>query len=190
VTAPTVDTWAVVARAQSGDMDAFADIYRAHHLRVFRFVQHRIPNRATAEDIASETFVRALRGIGSVTWQGKDIGAWLMTLARNLIADHFKSARVRLSTPVEDMHTWDLPAVDDPEREVVSEMQRAAAERLITEAMANLTLAQKQVIELRFFQDLDTNEAARVAGMDLGTSKSLQYRALQSLRRQLAAVSA
>jgi RNA polymerase sigma-70 factor (ECF subfamily) len=190
VTAPTVDTWAVVARAQSGDNNAFAELYRKHNPAVQRFIQHRVGNVHITEDLAADVWVRAIKGIGRVEYQGRDFGAWLTTISRNIVADHFKSAHHRLSSPVEDMHTWDLSAVDDPEAETVAAVQRETAERLITEAMANLTLAQKQVIELRFFQDLDTNETARVAGMDLGTSKSLQYRALQSLRRQLQAVAA
>lgn len=189
MTAPTIDdTWALVARAQAGDMDAFADIYRAYYGKVFRFVQSRIPNHATAEDITSETFARALRYIGNVTWQGKDIGAWLSTLARNLVFDYFKSATVQRSTCVDDFAGWVLPAADDPEAEAVAGVQRAAAERLITEAMAGLTPGQKRVIELRFYEGLSVNETAAVLDRDAGATKTLQHRALAAVRRALSEV--
>lgn len=190
MTAPTVDTWAVVARAQSGDADALSSLWREHNQRVLRFIQYRTGDRHLSEDLASDVWVRALGGIGRIEYQGRDFGAWLTTIARNIVNDHFKSARVRLSTPVEDMHTWDLPAVDDPEAEAVAEVQRAAAERLLTEAMANLTPGQKRVIELRFFEDRSTTETAEALGRDLTASKVLQSRAVQSLRRQLTEVSA
>ncbi len=55
-----------------------------------------------AEDLLSETFFRALRSMASFQWQGKDFGAWLMTIARNLVVDHYKSGRARLETTTDD----------------------------------------------------------------------------------------
>ena len=61
------------------------------------------PLRALAEDLTSETFFRALRRMNTFRWQGKDFGAWLMTIARNLTTDHFKAGRTRLEQTTEDM---------------------------------------------------------------------------------------
>ena len=63
---------------------------------VFRFIYYRVSSQQLAEDLTSETFVRGLRAIQRFNWQGKDFGAWLTTIARNLVADHFKSSRARL----------------------------------------------------------------------------------------------
>ncbi len=54
-----------------------------------------------AEDLCSETFFRALRNMTGFRWQGKDFGAWLMTIARNLATDHFKklSQELRVASP-------------------------------------------------------------------------------------------
>lgn len=63
---------------------------------MFRFVVVRVGgDRPLAEDITSETFLRALRGISSARDQGRDVGAWLHVIARNLVADHVKSSRYR-----------------------------------------------------------------------------------------------
>jgi RNA polymerase sigma-70 factor (ECF subfamily) len=70
---------------------------------VFRFVYFRVGNRQLAEDLTSDTFLRALKRIGSFTWQGRDLGAWLVTIARNLVADHFKSGRYRLEVTTGDV---------------------------------------------------------------------------------------
>src|SRR4029453_7175368 len=97
------DVWAIGRRAQDGDADAFGEIYDRYIDTVFRYVYFRVGSRPLAEDLTSETFLRALRRIGPGSWQGRDLGAWLVTIARNLIADHYKSAKYRLEITTADM---------------------------------------------------------------------------------------
>ena len=84
--------------AQDGDGEAFGQLYDRYVDMVFRFIYYRVNDRGLAEDFTSETFLRALRRISSITYQGRDIGAWFMTIARNIVLDHVKSARHRLET--------------------------------------------------------------------------------------------
>ena len=93
-----VEIWQLVARAQGGDGEAFGMLYDRYVDSVFRFIYYRVNDRALAEDFTSETFVRALRRISTITYQGRDIGAWFMTIARNIVLDHMKSARHRLES--------------------------------------------------------------------------------------------
>lgn len=83
---PATEVWALVERAQAGEAEAFGLIYDRYVDTVFRFVYFRVGNRQLAEDLTSDTFLRALKRIGSFTWQGRDLGAWLVTIARNLVA--------------------------------------------------------------------------------------------------------
>ncbi|MFF3456945.1 sigma-70 family RNA polymerase sigma factor [Streptomyces sp. NPDC002730] len=92
----TEDVRLWLERAQAGDSDAFGLLYNAYCDAVYRYVYYRVGGKATAEDLTSDTFVRALLRLGTFTWQGRDFGAWLMTIARNLISDHFTSGRFRL----------------------------------------------------------------------------------------------
>ena len=87
---------ALVELAQRGDAEAFGQLYDHYVPSVYRYVYYRVGTHALAEDITSETFLRALRSLGSFRWQGRDFGAWLVTIARNLVTDHFKSGRFRL----------------------------------------------------------------------------------------------
>ena len=101
-------------RAQEGDAEAFGELYDHYVTMVHRYVYHRVGDRATAEDVTSETFVRALRRIDSLSFQGRDVGAWLVTIARNIILDHVKSSRYRLEVTTADMRDADR-ATDGPE---------------------------------------------------------------------------
>ena len=82
---------ALVDLAKEGDSEAFGQLYDHYVTGVFRFIYYRVGSQQLAEDLTSETFVRGLRAIQRFNWQGKDFGAWLTTIARNLVADHFKS---------------------------------------------------------------------------------------------------
>src|SRR5204863_6999899 len=103
----------LVARAQAGDAEAFGELYDRYVDLVYRYVYYRVGGQALAEDLTSEAFLRALRRITTFTWQGRDIGAWFITIARNLVAGHFKSGKYRLEGTTADMPDADR-AEDGP----------------------------------------------------------------------------
>jgi RNA polymerase sigma-70 factor (TIGR02952 family) len=174
---------ALVKLAQDGDKEAFAQLYDVYVDTVFRYVLVRVANRALAEDLTSETFVRAMRRIDSFTWQGKDIAAWFVTIARNLIADHVKSARFRFEVATADMRDAD-ERVDAPDTEVLT---RLRDERLVS-AIKALGPDQAECITLRFLQGLSLADTARVLGKSEGAVKQLQLRATRALRKSLEGV--
>ncbi|GAA2019619.1 hypothetical protein GCM10009740_04790 [Terrabacter terrae] len=174
---------ALVQLAQGGDREAFAQLYDLYVDTVFRYVLVRVANRALAEDLTSETFMRAMRRIDSFTWQGKDIAAWFVTIARNLIADHVKSARFRFEVATADMRDAD-ERVDAPDTEVLT---RLRDERLVA-AIRQLGPDQAECITLRFLQGLSLADTARVLGKSEGAVKQLQLRATRALRKSLEGV--
>src|SRR3954449_10012139 len=91
-----------VRLALGGDGEAFGQLYDRYVDMVFRFIYFRVNDRALAEDFTSETFLRALRRISTISYQGRDIGAWFITIARNIVLDHLKSARHRLELTTAD----------------------------------------------------------------------------------------
>ena len=181
-TAPEVDTvaWDLVAAAQQGDQNAFGQLYDRYVDVVFRFVLFRVGDRPLAEDLTSETFLRALRRISSVSYQGRDVGAWFVTIARNLVLDHVKSSRYRLEMTTADIA--DSSASDrGPEHEVVQEATAAELMRCV----AQLGRDQQECIVLRFMQGLSVSETAAVMGRNEGAVKALQHRAVRRLAQLL-----
>ncbi|HEY3505046.1 MAG TPA: ECF subfamily RNA polymerase sigma factor, BldN family [Actinocatenispora sp.] len=178
------EVWRLVQRAQAGDTEAFGAIYDRYADTVFRFIYFRVSTRQTAEDLTSETFLRALRRIGSFTWQGRDLGAWLVTIARNLVADHFKSGRYRL-----EVSTAEVLDADSPERGPEGSPEAAVVDKLtnqtLLEAVKRLNPEQQECIVLRFLQGFSVAETAQTMGKNEGAIKALQYRAVRSLARLL-----
>jgi RNA polymerase sigma-70 factor (ECF subfamily) len=171
---------AIVARAQAGDADAFGELYDRYVDLIYRYIYYRVGNQALAEDLTSETFLRALRRITTFTWQGRDIGAWFVTIARNLVADHFKSGRFRLEVATSDMLDADR-AEEGPENAVLDSITNGA----LLEAVKQLGSEQQECIVLRFLQGLSVAETALAMGKNEGAIKALQYRAVRALGRLL-----
>ena len=173
---------AMVKAAQNGDGEAFGQLYDTYVELVHRYISYRVNNHALAEDLTSETFLRALRRISTFTWQGRDFGAWLVTIARNLIADHFKSSRYKLEHSTPDLVEAGADGLEDgPENEVLAGITNAA----LLDAVRKLGHEQQECIVLRFLQGLSVAETAAILGKNEGAVKALQYRAVKALGRLL-----
>ncbi len=180
--APDATVADLVARAQSGEAEAFGLLYDRYVDLVYRYIYYRVGSPTLAEDLVSETFLRALRRIDSFTWQGRDFAAWLVTIARNLIADHFKSGRYRLEITTEDiLESGPAQTTDGPESAVLDSMTN---ETLLA-AVKQLNPEQQECIVLRFLQGLSVSETALAMGKNDGAIKALQYRAVRALARLL-----
>lgn len=179
---------ALVVLAQQGDKDAFAQIYDSYVDSIYRYLYYRVGSHPLAEDLTSETFLRALRRLDTFTWQGRDIGAWFVTIARNLVADHFKSSRFRLEISTADlldaersMRAGAGAGGGGVEDSVLDGLQNAA----LIETLRRLNPAQQECLVLRFLEGFSVAETARACGRSEGAVKQLQLRAVRSLAKHL-----
>jgi RNA polymerase sigma-70 factor (ECF subfamily) len=180
--APDATVADLVARSQRGEGEAFGLLYDRYVELVYRYIYYRVGSPTLAEDLVSETFLRALRRIDSFSWQGRDFAAWLVTIARNLIADHFKSSRYRLEITTEDiLETGSQQTTDGPESLVLD----AITNETLLAAVKKLNPEQQECIVLRFLQGMSVNETALAMGKNDGAIKALQNRAVRALARLL-----
>lgn len=170
----------LVLRARDGEAEAFGVLYDHYVELVYRYIYYRVGTHALTEDLTSDTFLRALRGVGDFNWQGKDFGAWLVTIARNLVADHFKSGRYRLEICTAELLEPEL-LEESPERAVLDSMTN----RTLLAAVHKLGSEQQECVMLRFMHGLSVAETALVMGKKTGAIKALQHRAVRSLARML-----
>ena len=169
---------ALVELARTGDAEAFGLLYDHYQGSVYRFLYYRVGSVALAEDLTSETFFRALRSMSSFRWQGKDFGAWLMTIARNLTTDHYKSSRTRLESTTEDMTPHDSPT-EGPEAAVLASLTNEA----LLAALKKLPAEQQECLIMRFLQGLSIAETAQILGRSDGAIKQLQLRGVRNLAK-------
>jgi RNA polymerase sigma-70 factor, ECF subfamily len=178
---------ALVTRARHGDVDAFGLLYDRYADLVFRFALFRLGgNPVAAEDIVSETFLRAFRTIADFRWQGRDIGAWFITIARNLLVDQARSARSRFEFPTADIlaasdRRATAASVPGPEESLLAVL----TQRELWEAVRALRPDQQECLALRFVEGLSIRETALAMGRNEGAVKALQFRAIRTLARSL-----
>ena len=118
----------LVLGAREGDLTAFGEIYEAYFSRVFRYIFTRIGNRAEAEDLAGDVFLKALQAIGSYK-PTAPFSAWLFRIAPNLVVDHLRRRSRRQTEELDEELSLATPAPDD---QVVTQMTLAD----VTSAMA------------------------------------------------------
>ncbi|WP_312871927.1 sigma-70 family RNA polymerase sigma factor [Amycolatopsis acididurans] len=183
------EAWDLVHAAQEGDTNAFGVLYDRYVDVVYRYVLFRLSDRELAEDITSETFLRALRRITSVSYQGRDVGAWFITIARNIVLDHVKSSRYKLEIITDEVsESGSAPfagqTIGDntgPEQAALSSATREA----LLNCISALGDDQRECIVLRFIQGLSLTETAQIMKRNEGAVKALQHRAVRKLAQLL-----
>ena len=172
------DEQGLVRQAQQGDKEAFAQLYEAYFDKIYRYIVIKIGNKAEAEDMTQQVFLKAYQSIRSYKWKGVPFSAWLFRIAHNQIVDFF---RKRSKRPTVGLNEAIVVSDDNPLRTVES---RFDIERLRT-ATLRLTAAQQEVISLRFAGGLAIAEVARTMGKSEGAVKALQHSAVAALRKVL-----
>jgi RNA polymerase sigma-70 factor, ECF subfamily len=166
-----LDEQTLVAAAQA-DPARFLDLYDRHFHRVWAYVIRRTANRAEAEDVTSDVFRRALENLRSYEWRGIPFAAWLLRIAANLLVHRWEKAGRKSDDP--------LPDVADPD----ADLERRA---ILFQLVERLPDVQRRVIELRYVEDRNLIEVAKVLGKTEGAVKQLQRRALEHLRAEMEA---
>ncbi len=176
--------WDLVHAAQQGDTAAFGMLYDQYVETVYRYVLFRVGDKELAEDVTSETFLRALRRITSVSYQGRDVGAWFVTIARNLILDHVKSSRYRREIATAEIaDAGSVPFLAEKQADAGPEQQviAMATKDELFRCIQDLGEDQRECIVLRFLQGLSVAETAEIMDRNEGAIKALQHRAVRRL---------
>jgi RNA polymerase sigma-70 factor (ECF subfamily) len=174
---PNDDT-PLVLRAIQRDQDAFGELYDRHAVRVYRHLYYMVGNAAEAEDLTAQTFLKAWEAIERYQVRGAPFVSWLLRIAHNLGVSYLRARRE--SSQLHDGIVDDKPRID-PE----STLQQAVEEELVREAILRLREEQRQVIILRFIEDLDYKEVAEIIGKSVAAIRVIQHRALNSLRKHM-----
>ncbi|MFJ4342673.1 RNA polymerase sigma factor [Streptomyces sp. NPDC088915] len=177
-----LNTVALAAARNPEDSDGLATLFQHMYDPVVRYMETKVKDPATAEDLAQDTFARVVERIE--TYTGAGIWAWVFRVADNVCRDHYRPMRNRgYEQPSE---TWrvDLPSHDLTPEEVVewSELGRALNQRI-----NKLRPDYREVLRLRLMAGLTAAQAAEVMGKEMGNIRVLQHRALKALRKHLPA---
>lgn len=161
---------------RSLDPQAIGVVYDRYYPDVYRFVRYRLNDETTAEDIASEVFIRLLEAVKAGHPPATSLKAWLLGTASHIVTDHFRQSYRRPTDELPETLPDDRPSptVDVEQRE---------RERNLKTAMSKLTEEQQNVLTLRFGQGYSLEETANFLKKNINAVKQLQLRALAALNR-------
>jgi RNA polymerase sigma-70 factor, ECF subfamily len=160
-----------LVEAAQADPARFAELYDRYLHRVYGFVSRRVGNRAEAEDITSAVFEQALASLPRFEWRGVPFAAWLIRIASNALADHWRRTSREGEPPAEMPDAGETSAIE----------QRA----MLFQLVERLPELQRRVIEMRFGEEKSIRDIATALGRSEGAVKQLQLRALENLRKEM-----
>lgn len=189
--------WDLIAAAKNGDDEAFCELWRNHRRRIRNYVKGFVADWDTADDLTSETFLRAWKSLDSVEDQGRDVLAWFYRIARNLALDLLKSARHNRTVLAEDHSgkqdgdgkAWLAEIAPTPGSDTfaLDGIERGVVARRLSLYVAQLPHLQRECLRLRYTEELSTTQVAQRLGRDVGAAKAIQHRAVERLFEMLAA---
>jgi len=173
----------LVERATGRDTEAFGQLYDMHVVRVYRHIYYLVNSISEAEDLTAQTFLQAWEAIERYEDRGVPFVSWLLRIAHNLAVSHLRSRREG-----SQLHDGlvDQDRLRDPEKVA----ERQADEERVRQAILRLRDEQRQVIILRFVEDLEYPEVAEITGKSVAAVRVIQHRALCTLRKMMRAESA
>lgn len=163
------------------DSQSIGAIYDRYFPEVYRYVRYRISDETTAEDIASDVFVRLMDAAQKKQGPQTNLRGWLIATASNAVNDHHRRHYRR---PVEALSE----SIADRGPSLHAEIDSREQNRLVLGAMSQLTDEQQHVLALRFGQGYSIEETATLMKKNINAIKALQFRALASLQRQIGEV--
>lgn len=164
---------------QKGQQDSLVRLVERHHSLLLGFLYRMTGgNRALAEDLVQETFLRLLRTIPQYQYP-RPFKPWLYTIATNLARDHFKRAEVRQTLALTDDN------LEIVEVELAKDLLTRDEAQEVAAALLALPQTQRETIILRYYQELSLAEIATVLNIPLGTVKSRLSLGLHKLREVL-----
>ncbi|MBK8022178.1 MAG: sigma-70 family RNA polymerase sigma factor [Chloroflexi bacterium] len=173
------DDSSLLTRARRGEQSAVMEIYERYFQPIYQYVRLRTDDPSLSEDIAGNVFLKFVKSLRGGTAPRDHLRGWLFQVARNELSRHY--GRSRMNTAIALQEWIPAPNEHEPEPQFIQqfEVERARS------ALRALSAEQQEVIVLRFGQALSLEETADVMGKSIDAIKSLQARAVRSLRSQL-----
>jgi RNA polymerase sigma-70 factor (ECF subfamily) len=169
----------LVKRAQALDAAALSSLFDTFYPKIYNYGLIHLQEAHAAEDLASDVMLKVLESIPKYRSRGVPLSAWVFRIARNRIVDIKRRGSWRREVGLTDTF------VDGASTAPHSAIENALDYGQVSHALSYLTRVQEQVIVLRFLKDLDVATVAKILGRSESAVKSLQFRALTSLRRIL-----
>ena len=166
-----------------GDENALATLISRHQSKIYGFIYSKVTDRDIADDIFQDTFIKVIKTLKSNSYneEGKFL-PWVMRISHNLIVDHFRrNKKMPMFRETEEFSIFSIMTDNSPniENRIITEQVENDLLRIIEE----LPDDQKEVLQMRIYQDLSFKEIADLTGVSINTALGRMRYALMNLRK-------
>lgn len=167
----------------AGDENALAALISRHQSKIYGFIYSKISDRDISDDIFQDTFIKVIKTLKSNSYneEGKFL-PWVMRIAHNLIVDHFrKTKKMPMFRETEEFSIFSIMSDNAPniESQIITSQVEEDLKKLIHE----LPKDQREVLEMRIYQDLSFKEISEITGVSINTALGRMRYALMNLRK-------
>ncbi len=166
-----------------GDENALSILIKKHQSKIYGFIYSKMPDRDVADDIFQDTFIKVIKTLKSNSYneEGKFL-PWVMRIAHNLIVDQYrKNKKMPMLRETEEFSIFSI--LSDTSLNVEGRIITDAIEKDLQKIIQELPSDQKDVLEMRIYQDLSFNEIAELTGVSINTALGRMRYALMNLRK-------
>lgn len=168
----------LVVRAQNGEKKAFGEIYNLFLRRIYRFAYFLVGSRELAEDVTQNTFLKAWKALATFCPEKGTIQGFLFSIARNLVTDYRRKKKEVLLDPD---YMENICSAQDLEEEMATKEDK----KVVLKALSRLDSLERQIIVLRYFEEMSFTQISQVVGMQEGALRVRVHRVLKKLRKIL-----
>lgn len=167
--------------AKSGDAEAFGRLYELYFVPLFRYIYFRVKDREEANDLTQTVFLKVFRSLSNYREQNKSPLAYFFTVARNTVIDHWKAKKEVLLDDPESV----FGQMPDKTNNPLNLVEKEEIGQAIHRAIKQLTDDQREVIVLKFINEMPNKEIAGFLGKTEDAIRQLQCRAIRTLQQIL-----
>lgn len=178
--AETLETERLLVLAAQADPAKFGELYELYFDKIYHFLLSRSGARELAEDLTSQTFIKALEKIGQFKWRGTSFGAWLYRIAINNLNSHWRKNKRLIN-----MDDENLICLADSRQPVNSQQEEANALSDLPSlyaAMKKLSADEQNLIALKYFQEKNYQEIGEIVNLSVTAVGVKLHRALKKIK--------
>jgi RNA polymerase sigma-70 factor (ECF subfamily) len=173
-------------RFKSGDNNSFKLLFLKYKSRIFNYINYKVSDVDTSNDILQETFIKVFKILGRGTYneQGKFL-PWVLRISHNLVMDHFRREKRSKIIYEKDMYQSFVNIKSNENLDSKNVISDKTLSKTLNEMIDNLPDSQKEIVKLRFFENLSFKDIAKKNDISINTALGRVRYSLNNLRKQM-----
>ncbi|MFH1412458.1 MAG: RNA polymerase sigma factor [bacterium] len=166
----------IISQCQKGSLEQFAKLYDRYVKAIYTFIYYKTMHKETAEDLASQTFIKAMDKIKTFKSSKGSFKSWLYRIARNTVIDHYRAQKTTCTEMI-----WDL----SDQQSVIQQVDDKITLDKISHYLESMSKQQREIIIMRLWDGLSYEEIAEITGLSKDNSRMLVSRGLKKVKQSI-----